>query len=50
MAAKALSIIKLLEIIDRKKFAKVALDEHIEAFVMHVTILLMMIIHLVKKA
>ena len=34
--AKALPTTKRVEIIDRKEFAKAALDEHVEAFVVHV--------------
>lgn len=36
-AAKALPIIKQIEIIDKKKFAKTAFDENIEAFLVYVT-------------
>ena len=35
--AEALSIIKEIELIDKNKFAKMALDENIEVFVVHVT-------------
>ena len=44
-AAKALLTIKQVEIIDRKEFAKAALDEHVEAFVVHITFLLTIAIH-----
>ena len=36
-AAEALSTTKRVEIINKKKFAKTALDENVEAFVVHVT-------------
>ena len=39
-----------MKIIDRKKFAKVELDKHIETFVMHVTSLARMMIYLANKA
>ena len=48
--AKALPTTKQIEIIDRKKFAKAALDEYIEAFVVYVTSLLTMAIYLARKA
>ena len=35
--AEALPTTKRVEIIDRKEFAKAALDKHVEAFVVHVT-------------
>ena len=38
-----------MEIINRKEFAKTALEKHIEIFVMHVTFLLMMAIHPARK-
>ena len=38
-AAEALSTIKRVELINKKKFAKVALDEEFEIFVMHVAAL-----------
>ena len=38
-AAEALPISKRVEIIDKKKFAKAALDENIKAFVIYVTVL-----------
>ena len=47
---KALSTIKQMEIINKKNFAKLALDEHNETFITHVTFLLMMAIYPVKKA
>ena len=43
-------ITKQVEIIDKKKFARAALDKHVEAFVIHVTFLLTMAIHPAKKA
>ena len=39
-----------MKIIDKKEFAKAGLDKHIEAFVMHMTFLLIIAIHPVKKA
>ena len=39
-----------MEIINRKKFAKTALDKHVEAFVVHMTFLLTMAIHPARKA
>ena len=50
--AKALPTIKQVEIIDKKEFAKTALDENVEAFVVHVTSLSLssMVIHPAKKA
>ena len=41
---------KQVKIIDKKEFAKTALDEHVKAFVMHVTSLSTMAIHSAKKA
>ena len=35
--AKALSTIKRIELINKKKFAKAALDKNVEVFVMHIT-------------
>ena len=48
--AEALPTTKQVEIIDSNKFAKAALDEHIEAFVVHMTFLLIMAIHSAKEA
>ena len=50
--AKALPITKRVEIIDRKEFAKAALDEHVEAFVVYVTSLSLnsMLIHPAREA
>ena len=44
--------IKRLEIINKKKFARTALDENIEAFIVHVTFfnLNSMLIHPARKA
>ena len=39
-----------MEIIERKEFAKAALDKHIETFVLHVTSLSTMLIHPARKA
>ena len=39
-----------MEIINRKKFAKAALNKHIEAFMVDMTFLLIIAIHSVKKA
>ena len=50
IAAEPLPTTKQVEIIDRKEFAKIALDEHIEAFVVHITSLLTMAIHPAWKA
>ena len=49
-AAEALPSTKWVKIIDKKEFAKVALDEHIEAFLMYVTSLLIRAIHPARKA
>ena len=49
-AAEALSITKRVKIINKKEFAKVALDENIEVFVVHVTSLLTIAIHPAKEA
>ena len=48
--AEALPTTKRVEIIDRKEFAKAALDEHVEAFVVHVTSLSTMAIHPAREA
>ena len=50
--AEALPTTKRVEIIDRKEFAKAALDEHVEAFVVHVTSLSLnsMSIHPAREA
>ena len=48
--AKALPTTKRLEIIDWKEFAKAALDEHVEAFVMHMTSLSTIAIHADREA
>ena len=47
---EALPTTKRVEIIDRKEFAKAALDEHVEAFVVHVTSLSTMAIHPSREA
>ena len=48
---KSLSIIRQVELIDQKEFAKAILDENIEAFVVHVSSLeLRMTIYLARKA
>ena len=48
---KALPTTRRVEIIDRKKFAKTALDENVEAFVVHVSSLgLRMTIHPAREA
>ena len=39
-----------MEIIDKKEFAKAALDEHVEVFVVHVTSLSTMAIHPAREA
>ena len=49
-AAEALLTTKRVEIIDRKEFAKAALDEHVEAFVVRMTSLSTMAIHPARKA
>ena len=48
--AEALPTTKRVEIIDRKEFAKAALDEHVEAFVVHVTSLSTMPIYPAREA
>ena len=45
----ALPTIQQVEIIDKKEFAKVALDEYIESFVIHITLLLTMAIYPAMK-
>ena len=47
--AKAPPTIKQVEIINRKKFANMALDEHIEAFIVYITSLAIMSLYLVRK-
>lgn len=51
IAAKALSTIKWIEFIDKKKFTKVLLDENIKTFVVYVSFfdLSSILIYLVKK-
>ena len=49
-AAKTLPTTKRVKIINRKEFAKVALDEYVEAFVVYMTFLLTMAIHPAKEA
>ena len=49
-AAEALPTTKRVEIIDKKEFARAALDEHVEAFVVHVTSLSTMAIHPAREA
>ena len=39
-----------MEIIDRKKFAKATLDKNNEIFIMHMTFLLIIVIHPTRKA
>ena len=50
--AKGLSTTKQIEIIDRKEFAKAALDKNIETFIVYITSLSLnwMAIHLARKA
>ena len=48
--AKAISTTKQVEIINKKEFAKTALDEHVETFVVHVISLLTMAIHPAREA
>ena len=50
IAAEALPTTKRVEIIDKKEFTKVALNKYIQAFVVHVTSLLTMVIHPARKA
>ena len=51
MTKEALSTTRQVEIIDRKKFAKTALDENVKVFVVHVSSLgSKMTIHLARKA
>lgn len=45
IAIKGLPIIKRVKLIDKKKFAKVALDENVKIFVIYVTALSAMSIH-----
>ena len=49
-ATEALPTTKRVEIIDKKKFAKAALDEHVEAFVVHLTSLSIMAIYPAREA
>ena len=49
-AIEALLTTKLIEIIDKKKFAKAALDKHIKIFVIYMTFLSTIAIDLAKKA
>ena len=49
-AAEALPTTKRVEIIDKKEFTRAALDEHVEAFVMHVTFLSTMAIYPAREA
>ena len=49
-AVEALPTTKRVEIIDKKKFARAALDEHVEVFVVHVTFLSTMAIHPAREA
>ncbi len=39
MTAKALSTTSQIEFIDKKKFAKIAIDENFETFVKHMSVL-----------
>lgn len=41
---------KQAELIDKKEFAKLALNENVKAFVVYVTFLLIIAIHAAKKA
>ena len=50
IAAEALLTTKQVEIINGKEFAKAALDDHVEAFMVHVIFLLTMAIHPARKA
>ena len=49
-AAAALPTTKRVKIIDKKEFAKVALDEHVEAYIVPVIFLLTIAIYPAKKA
>ena len=49
IVAKALPTTKRVEVIDKKEFAKGALDEHVKASVMHVTFLSIISIYLAKE-
>lgn len=49
LTAKSLPIIKLVELINKKKFVKAVLNENIKTFVMHVTFLLTIAIYPTKK-
>ena len=48
--AKALSTTKYFEIIEKKEFAKATLDKHVKTFIVHITSLLTMAIHLAREA
>ena len=50
IAVEVIPITKWVEIINRKEFAKTALHEYAEAFVVHGTSLLTMAIYPAKKA
>lgn len=47
---EALSTIRQIEFIDKKKFAKVALDENVKAFIIHMSSLSLESIHLDRQA
>ena len=49
IAAEALSTTKRVELIDKKKFAKTALDKNVEAFVVYIISLLPMAIYQARK-
>ena len=50
ITAEALAITKWVEIIKKKKFAKTAFNAHVEAFIVHITFLLTMVIYSARKA
>lgn len=47
--AKILQITKKVEIDNKKKFVKVALDKNSKVFIIYITFLLTMVIYLAKK-
>ena len=49
-AAKALPTTKQVEIIERKEFAKTALDKYIKTFMMYMTFLLIIATYPTRKA
>ena len=50
ITANAISTTKHVKIINRKEFAKAALDKHVEAFVLYMTFLLIITIYPARKA